>query len=277
MNENGGAHNAIGAAGERYRALSGTLYVVATPVGNLRDVTLRSLDILGSVDAVAAEDTRVTAVLLRHYGIATRPFALHEHNELARADEIVTMLSAGRSVAVVSDAGTPGISDPGARLVRRVRDAGLPVVPIPGPSAAVAAFSIAGLTAERFVFLGFLPATAKAQRELLAAVAHLPFALVVYEAPHRVRATIARMTLIEGPGWFAADPNHAKGEFVLLVDAPLQGEDAMEGRQWDARRLLAALVTELSPARAARVAAAATGLSRETLYAQAIALKESRG
>ena len=303
MNEGGGAHNAIGATGERYRALSGTLYVVATPVGNLRDMTLRALDILGSADVVAAEDTRVTGVLLRHYGIATRPLSLHEHNELARADEIVTMLNAGRSVAVVSDAGTPGVSDPGARLVRRVRDAGLPVVPIPGASAAIAAFSTAGLAAERFVFLGFLPATAKAQREVLTAVVHLPFALVVYEAPHRVHATvahlgealggdrtlviareitkkfetIARMTLTEGPGWFAADPNHARGEFVLLVDAPIQSDDAMESRQCDTKRLLAALVTELSPARAARVAAAATGLSREALYAQALALKESRG
>ena len=303
MNEGGGAHNAIGATGERYRALSGTLYVVATPVGNLRDMTLRALDILGSADVVAAEDTRVTGVLLRHYGIATRPLSLHEHNELARADEIVTMLNAGRSVAVVSDAGTPGVSDPGARLVRRVRDAGLPVVPIPGASAAIAAFSTAGLAAERFVFLGFLPATAKAQLEVLTAVAHLPLALVVYEAPHRVHATvahlgealggdrtlviareitkkfetIARMTLAEGPGWFAADPNHARGEFVLLVDAPIQSDDAMESRQCDTKRLLAALVTELSPARAARVAAAATGLSREALYAQALALKESRG
>ena len=303
MNEGGGAHNAIGATGERYRALSGTLYVVATPVGNLRDMTLRALDILGSADVVAAEDTRVTGVLLRHYGIATRPLSLHEHNELARADEIVTMLNAGRSVAVVSDAGTPGVSDPGARLVRRVRDAGLPVVPIPGASAAIAAFSTAGLAAERFVFLGFLPATTKAQREVLTTVAQLPFALVVYEAPHRVHATvahlgealggdrtlviareitkkfetIARMTLAEGPGWFAADPNHARGEFVLLVDAPIQTDDAMESRQCDTKRLLAALVTELSPARAARVAAAATGLSREALYAQALALKESRG
>jgi 16S rRNA (cytidine1402-2'-O)-methyltransferase len=303
MDENGGAQSAIGTTGERYRALSGTLYVVATPVGNLRDMTLRALDVLESVDAVGAEDTRVTSVLLRHYGIATRPFALHEHNELARADEIVTMLNAGRSVAIVSDAGTPGISDPGARLVRKVRDAGLPVVPIPGASAAIAAFSTAGLAAERFVFLGFLPATAKAQRELLAAVAHLPFALVFYEAPHRVRATvahlgealggdrtlvisreitkkfetIARMTLAEGPGWFAADPNHAKGEFVLLVDAPLQTDAEIKGRQCDAGRLLAALVTELPPARAARVAAAATGISREALYAQALALKEIRG
>jgi len=303
MDESGGAYGAVCATGERYRAVSGTLYVVATPVGNLRDMTLRALDILGSVDVVAAEDTRVTGVLLRHYGIATRPLALHEHNELARADEIVTMLNAGRSIALVSDAGTPGVSDPGARLVRRVRDAGLAVVPIPGASAAIAAISGAGLTADRFVFLGFLPSMAKAQRELLAAVAHLPFALVVYEAPHRVRATvahlgealggdrtlviareitkkfetIARMTLAEGPGWFAADANHGKGEFVLLVDAPLQSEAATESRQCDTRRLLAALVTELPPARAARVAAAATGLSREALYAQALALKEPHG
>jgi 16S rRNA (cytidine1402-2'-O)-methyltransferase len=299
MDESGDAHNALGATAERHRALPGTLYVVATPVGNLRDLTLRALDVLGSVDVVAAEDTRVTGVLLRHYGIATRPVALHEHNEAARADEIVSMLNAGRSVALVSDAGTPGVSDPGARLVRKVRDAGFAVVPVPGASAAIAAFSTAGLLAERFVFLGFLPTPVKAQRELLAAVARLPCALVVYEAPHRVRATvahlvealggdrtlviareitkkfetIARMTLAEGPGWFAADPNHARGEFVLLVDAPLPTEDEVGGRECDVRRLLAALVVELSPARAARVAAAATGLARQALYAQAIALK----
>jgi 16S rRNA (cytidine1402-2'-O)-methyltransferase len=302
MDENGDARNAVGATGARYRAVSGTLYVVATPVGNLRDLTLRALDVLESADVVAAEDTRVASVLLRHYGIATRPLALHEHNETARASEIVSMLSAGRSVAVVSDAGTPGISDPGARLVRKVRDAGLPVVPIPGASAAVAAFSVAGLTAERFVFLGFLPSPAKAQRELLAAVAHLPLALVVYEAPHRVRATvarleealggdrtlvvareitkkfetIARMSLAEGSGWFVVDPNHARGEFVLLIDAPLPAGGEVGSKDWDVRRLLAALVVELPPARAARVAAAATGLSRDALYARAIALKEGR-
>ena len=163
MDENGDAHNASGATEERNRAVSGTLYVVATPVGNLRDLTLRALDVLGSVDVIAAEDTRVTGVLLRHYGIATRPLALHEHNEVARADEIVSMLEGGRSVAVVSDAGTPGVSDPGARLVRKVRETGFPVVPIPGANAAIAAFSTAGLRAERFVFLGFLPAPAKAQ------------------------------------------------------------------------------------------------------------------
>jgi len=276
--------------------------VVATPLGNLRDVTLRALDVLGSVDSIAAEDTRVTGVLLRHYGITTRPLSLREHNEAARAGELVAMLNAGRSVALVTDAGTPAVSDPGARLVRAVRDAGLPVVPVPGANAAIAAFSSAGLVAERFVFLGFPPAAAKAQRELFAAVAHLPMALVLYEAPHRVCATaarlgealggartlvvareitkkfeaIARMALADGPAWFAADPNHARGEFVLLVDVPVPGTAASGGLEIDAQRLLAALVAELPPARAARVAAAATGLSREALYEQAVALKGDR-
>ena len=220
--------------------------MVATPLGNLRDLTLRAVDILGSADAIAAEDTRVTGVLLRHFGIATRPISLHEHNEAARAAEIVRELGAGRSVALVSDAGTPAISDPGARLVRAVRAAGFPVVPIPGACAAIAAVSAAGLAAERLLFLGFLPAAAKARRELLASVAREPSALVIYEAPHRVGATVAelgaalggdrslvvareltkkfetitQMTLAEAPEWFAADPNRERGEFVLLVDAP---------------------------------------------------------
>jgi 16S rRNA (cytidine1402-2'-O)-methyltransferase len=297
--DSGDAERSSHAADARFRAVPGSLYVVATPVGNLRDVTLRALDVLGTADAVAAEDTRVTAGLLRHYGIATRVLSLHEHNEAARAVELVAMLAAGRSVALVSDAGTPAVSDPGARLVRAVRDAGFPVVPIPGANAAVAAISAAGLVSERFVFIGFLPAAVKAQRELLASVAQLPAALVLYEAPHRVRATVellgevlggdrtlviaremtkkfealARMTLAEGEGWFAADPNHARGEFVLLVDAPVPGESAPDGATVDARRLLAALVLELPPARAARVAAAATGLPRDLLYAQAIEIK----
>jgi 16S rRNA (cytidine1402-2'-O)-methyltransferase len=303
MDGSGDALHSGGAGDGRFRALPGSLYVVATPLGNLSDLTFRALDVLGSVDVIAAEDTRVTSVLLRHYGVATRPLSLHEHNEAARASGIVAMLSAGRSVALVSDAGTPAVSDPGARLVRAVRDAGFPVVPIPGANAAIAALSTAGLVAEHFLFLGFLPAAAKAQRDLLATVAWLPAALVIYEAPHRVRATvsrlcevlggdrtlvvareitkkfeaIARMTLAEGYDWFAADPNHARGEFVLLVDAPLASESATGAPEIDARRLLAALVVELSPARAARVAAAATGLPRDELYAQAIALKGDRG
>jgi len=273
--------------------------VVATPLGNLRDLTLRASDVLRGVDTIAAEDTRVSSVLLRHYGIATRPLSLHEHNESARAAHIVAQLGAGRSVALVSDAGTPAISDPGARLVRAVRAAGFPVVPIPGANAAIAAISAAGLAAERFVFLGFLPPAAKARRELLAAVARLPAALVVYEAPHRVRDTVAHLsealggertlviarevtkkfesitqtTLAGAHAWFAADPNHERGEFVLLVDASPKPETGAGEAALDLRRLLAALIVELPPARAARVAAAATGLPRDAIYAQALALK----
>jgi 16S rRNA (cytidine1402-2'-O)-methyltransferase len=302
MDESGDAESVDGAAALRFRALPETLYVVATPVGNLRDVTLRALDVLGSADVIAAEDTRTTGVLLRHYGIATRPLSLHEHNEASRAAQVIALLRAGRSVALVSDAGTPAVSDPGAWLVRAVREAGLAVVPIPGANAAVAAVSAAGLAAERFLFLGFLPAGTSARRELLAVIAPLPVALVVYEAPHRVRETvmhlreaidgqrtlvvareitkkfeaIARMALSEAAEWFAADPNHVRGEFVLLVDAP-PTQGASGGPAIDARRLLAALVAELPPARAARVAAAATGLPRDVLYAQAVALKGGQG
>ena len=190
MDESGDADGIDGTGLSRHRAVPRTLYVVATPLGNLRDLTLRALDVLGSVDVIAAEDTRVTGVLLRHYGIATRPLSLHEHNEEARAAQIVANLGAGRSVALVSDAGTPAVSDPGARLVRAVRDAGLPVVPIPGANAAIAAVSAAGLDAERFLFLGFLPTVAKARRTLAGGRRPLPVALVIYEAPHRVRETV---------------------------------------------------------------------------------------
>ncbi len=285
-----------------FRVAPGTLYVVATPLGNLRDLTLRAVDVLGGVDTIAAEDTRVTGVLLRHYGIATRPLSLHEHNESARAAQILAQLGAGRSIALVSDAGTPAVSDPGARLVRAVRDAGFPVVPIPGANAAIAAISAAGLAAGEFLFLGFLPKAAKARRELLATVARLPVALVVYEAPHRVRDTVAhlgaalggertlvvarevtkkfesitRTTLAGAPAWFDADPNHERGEFVLLVDAPPKSEAVAGESALDLRRLLVALIAELPPARAARVAAAATGLPRDAIYAQALALKSGR-
>jgi 16S rRNA (cytidine1402-2'-O)-methyltransferase len=294
-------HTAASGASARFRAEPGTLYVVATPLGNLRDVTLRALDVLGSADVVAVEDTRVTAVLLRHYGIATRPMALHEHNEATRAVPLVAALRAGRSVALVSDAGTPAISDPGARLVRAARDAGLPVVPVPGACAAIAAVSAAGLVAEHFAFLGFLPRAAKARRDVLAAYAGLPCALAIYEAPHRVRATIddlaavlggereltvgreltkkfetiARMRLDGAAQWFAGDAHRERGELVLLVDRPVAVPAQADGSQVpaDARKWLAALAAELPPARAARVVAAVTGAPRDDLYALASALK----
>jgi 16S rRNA (cytidine1402-2'-O)-methyltransferase len=286
----------------RFRAMPGTLYVVATPLGNLRDVTLRALDVLGSADVVAAEDTRVTGILLRHYAISTRLLSMHEHNEAQRAVEIVDLLRAGRSVALVTDSGTPAVSDPGARLVRAAHGAGLPVVPVPGPSAIAAAVSAAGLAAERFVFVGFLPGVAKARRMLLEALRVLPAALVIYEAPRRVRATVAqltqvlggervlvvvrevtkkfetitRMPLADAPAWFAAESNRERGEFVLLVDSAVHAvaEPAPESAP-ATRELIAALLTELPPARAARVAARVTGLPREVLYAQALALKEA--
>jgi 16S rRNA (cytidine1402-2'-O)-methyltransferase len=296
--EGGGlAEGNLRPAGQPARA--GSLYVVATPLGNLRDLTLRALDVLASADVIGAEDTRVSSVLLRHYGIATRAVSIREHNESKRAVEVVEWLTAGRSVALITDAGTPGVSDPGARVVAAVHAAGLPVVPVPGANAAIAAISAAGLLAEQVLLLGFLPAQSRARRALLDRVATLPCALVCYEAPHRVRATvddlasacggertlvvareltklhetIARVPLAEAPAWFAADPNRERGEFVLIVDRGLDTGAAPAGDATQARPLLAALLDELPPARAARVAAAVTGLPRPALYALALTLK----
>jgi 16S rRNA (cytidine1402-2'-O)-methyltransferase len=289
---------------ERFHAAAGSLYVVATPLGNLRDLTLRALDVLGTADVIAAEDTRVTTVLLRHYGIATHPVSLHEHNEARRAAHIESLLRAGKSVALVSDAGTPAVSDPGARLVAAIRSAGLPVVPVPGANAAIAAISAAGLLALRFAFLGFLPTTPKARRALLASVARLPLALVIYEAPHRVSRTvvdlsealggermivvareitkkfeaITHLPLADMAAWLDADSNRKRGEFVLIVDAPaddLRDETAV--LPLDVDRLLRALAEELPPTRAARVAAAASGIPRDTLYEKIRALKPGAG
>jgi 16S rRNA (cytidine1402-2'-O)-methyltransferase len=281
-----------------FRAEPGSLYVVATPIGNLRDVTLRALDILRTADVIAAEDTRVTTTLLRRYGIATTPVSVRAHNEARASDRIVEALRAGRSVALVTDAGTPGISDPGARLVRAVRDAGLAVVPIPGASALATAVAAAGLRAERFAFLGFLPAQDKARRVLLEPLAALPIALVLYEAPHRVRETVEALRellgerdlvmareltkafesihvlpLADAPQWLAADPNRVRGEFVLIVDAPAQAHApatlSAQDEQW-----LRALLEELPPARAARVVAEVTGASRQACYARAMEIKD---
>ena len=283
-----------------FRAQGGTLYVVATPLGNLRDITLRALDVLATADVVAAEDTRTTGNLLRHYGIATRTLSLTAHNETQRARSIAAALRDGRSVALVSDAGTPAISDPGARLVRAMRDQGFSVVPVPGPSAVAAAVSAAGLDADAFLFTGFLPQQAKARRGLLDRVSGLPTALVCYEAPHRVRATvddllvhlgpqrmlvvaremtkafetIAAMPLAEAPAWFEVDANRERGEFVLIVDAPAEvPHGAAVALDENGERWLAALLTELPPARAARVVAAVTGVARDAVYSRALALK----
>lgn len=177
----------------------GTLYVVGTPIGNLEDVTLRALRLLREVEVIACEDTRRTRVMLARHGISTPLVSYHEHNERRRAPELVRRLLTGDDVALVSDAGMPTVSDPGFHLVTQAIDAGVPVVPIPGPSAVTAAVSVSGLSADRFLFLGFLPRTRAARRRALEEVAALPVTLVLFEAPHRVETTLVDIGAILGP------------------------------------------------------------------------------
>ena len=179
---------------------AGKLYVVATPIGNLGDISARALAVLTQADLVAAEDTRTTGHLLAHHGIAAKLVALHEHNEMRRAAELVARMKAGVTIALVSDAGTPGISDPGALLVAQAREAGVSVCPIPGANAAIAALSAAGLAAPHFLFYGFLPVRPAARRTALEALRELPYALVFYEAPHRVSECVADLAAILGGG-----------------------------------------------------------------------------
>ena len=286
--------------GEKTSAIAHALYVVATPLGNLRDITLRALDVLASVDVIAAEDTRVTAKLLARHGIATRMLSLHAHNERRRAAEIVALLGAGKSVALVSDAGTPAVSDPGAALVHAVAEAGCAVVPVPGPSAVIAALSASGIAAPQWQFCGFLPATATARRAALTRLSDYPGALVFYEAPHRIAAaldalvavlgperglvvareitkrfeTIHRCRLGEAPAWLAADPDRARGEFVLIVAAPAAATQA--GDNADAHdRMLSALLAELPVAQAVRLAVKLTGAPRNRLYERALRLSKA--
>lgn len=278
-------------------ASSGCLHVVATPIGNLGDLTYRAREVLASVDTVLAEDTRTTATLLAHYGIPAKSISLHEHNETRRAVDVIAAMQAGRSFALVSDAGTPGISDPGARLVAAVRAAGLTVVPVPGANAAVAALSVAGMEGP-FVFLGFLPARSAGRRDALAPYAELACAIVLYEAPHRIRETIIDLAEVLGAArriliareitkrfesiellplgaalaWMDADPNRTRGEFVLVVEpaVPSEDDDLAEGE-----RVLRILLTELSTKQAVSLAASITGARRNALYERALAVARS--
>ena len=272
-----------------FHALPGHLYVVATPIGNLRDITLRALDILKSVDVVAAEDTRVSAGLLSAYGIEASLVACHEHNEKTAAAALVERLQAGQSVAYISDAGTPGISDPGAYLVARAREARLPVVPLPGPSAAAAALSVAGLESGHWLFYGFLPAKGGARRKALEALKGLTHPLVFYEAPHRIEETLADLAAVLGPqrqvflgreltkrfesfhacalgeilDWLSEDANRLRGEFVLIVAGASADADAA----WEqAVQVLEILLEELPASQAVRLAARITGARKNALY-----------
>jgi 16S rRNA (cytidine1402-2'-O)-methyltransferase len=271
------------------------LYVVATPIGNLGDITLRALDILQRVDRVAAEDTRVSGQLLAHFNISKPLVSIREHNEREAAEGVVARIVAGDAVAYVSDAGTPAVSDPGARLVAAVRAAGLRVVPVPGVSAVTTALSVAGLESGQWLFHGFLPPKPGARRAQLQALAALPAALVFYEAPHRIEETLADMAAVldsrrlvtlareltkkfesvvtlplgDASAWLASDPNNVRGEFVVVVHPP-QTEVAIDT---EAMRVLDILQGALPPTLAAKLAAQITGRSKAELYKMSLALK----
>jgi 16S rRNA (cytidine1402-2'-O)-methyltransferase len=270
---------------------SGTLYVVATPIGNLDDASARSIEVLRGADILACEDTRVTRTLLSRHGIDARPVALHEHNERVVAAKLIAALREGKSVALVSDAGTPTLSDPGAALVAQAHSAGIAVSPIPGPSAAAAAFSASGFACERFLFVGFLPSASAARRKALEAL-DLPWPLILYEAPHRIAETLAdlaarfgpereiviareltkkfeevvRLPLARAQAWLAAERHRSQGEFALVL-AP--GEPKAK-EALDPERVLEVLLESLPPSEAARLAARITGGSKNALYRKAL-------
>lgn len=268
----------------------GRLWIVATPIGNLEDLSPRAAAVLRDVALVAAEDTRHSGPLLARVGSRARTLALHEHNEREQALRIVETLRGGHDVAVVADAGTPLVSDPGYRLVRAAREAGIEVSPVPGPCAAIAALSVAGLASDRFVFEGFLPARAAARRERLGALVAEARTLIFYESSHRIvdmlgdlvalfgadrPAVVAREltklfeTVLSSPlagllERVAADANQQRGEFVVLVAGAVGAE--ADATLAEGRRVFALLRDELPPARAAKIAAAITGAPRRLLY-----------
>lgn len=277
--------------------IESALYVVPTPLGNLQDMSLRAVEVLKAVPWVAAEDTRHSQPLLRHFGSGARLLPAHQHNEEQAAQGVIDKLAAGEAVALISDAGTPAVSDPGARIVARVREAGFKVVPLPGACAAVTALSASGLMAPHFLFYGFLPAKAGQRQKELEALVALPYTLVFYEAPHRVLESVEALAAAFGPErtivfareltklfetihacplgealeWLKADANRQRGEFVLLVEgAP---EDADDGA---GERVLKLLLAEGLPVKqCAKLAAEITGASKNELYQKALALKDA--
>jgi 16S rRNA (cytidine1402-2'-O)-methyltransferase len=276
------------------------LYVVATPIGNMRDISLRALDVLASADTIAAEDTRNSAHLLTHHGItAKRLLALHQHNERGAAAKVIALLAQGQSVALITDAGTPAVSDPGALVVEDVRAAGYRVIPIPGANAALAALSAAGLAAPHFLFYGFLPNKSAARCKELQSLREYPYTLVFYEAPHRIIECIAdlrtmfgderqivlarevtklfenihRCRLDEAMDWLNSDPNNLRGEFVVLVSAAAA---RAEGISAEAEHVLSVLLKELPLKQAVQLAVQITGVARNELYQRALTLKPSK-
>jgi 16S rRNA (cytidine1402-2'-O)-methyltransferase len=277
----------------------GTLYVVATPIGNLGDITLRAIDILKSVDAIAAEDTRHTAGLLAHLGLSKKLIAVHEHNEHQAAEKLLAQLKNGENIALVTDAGTPGISDPGAVVVDLVRKADVKVVPIPGVSAVITALSASGIQQNGFYFQGFLPASGASRRKTLESLKSQMVTIVLYEAPHRIvecvediakvlgdarQLTFAREltktfeTIYTCPAgsasaWLQADANQQRGEFVLLIEAAaVQATQAISD---EAQRVLTCLLAELPLKQAVALATEITQLKKNDLYEFALTLKNT--
>lgn len=282
----------------------GKLWVVATPIGNLEDLAPRARRVLGDVDLVAAEDTRHSGNLLARLGLSVPLISLHEHNEETRVPGLVERMQQGQQIALVSDAGTPLLSDPGFRLVRACREAGLQVLPVPGPGAALAALSVAGLPSDRFCFEGFLPASGAARRERLAVLLTQPVTTICFESAHRISATAVDLAGLEPgrevflaremtkqfeehffgqaaalPGWLGADPNRTRGEFVLVIAPQPRSQDSALEAQLDesAERMLGALVGELPLKQAVRLAARITGIARNRLYARALELAARDG
>ncbi|MDR5610580.1 MULTISPECIES: 16S rRNA (cytidine(1402)-2'-O)-methyltransferase [unclassified Arsenophonus] len=269
-----------------------TLYIVPTPIGNLDDITLRALQILKQVDLIAAEDTRRTGLLLQHFAINTRMISLHDHNEQQKTDQLIPQLKQGLSIALVSDAGTPLINDPGYHLVKSCRQAGILVVPLPGPCAAITALSAAGIASDRFYYEGFLPAKRKSRQEVLQALTEESRTLIFYESPHRLLDTLADMVAIWGAeryvvlareltktwesihglpvgellDWVKVDENRSRGEMVLVVQgyrAPQEGEVVISS---EVKKTLALLQQSLPLKKAAAITAEIYGLKKNALY-----------
>lgn len=277
----------------------GTLYVVATPIGNLGDMTLRALETLKKVDAIAAEDTRHSAGLLGHFGISKKLIAVHEHNEQQSAEKLLVLLEAGENIAMITDAGTPGISDPGSIVVDVLRNAGVNVVPIPGVSAVITALSASGITQNGFLFYGFLPASRSARKKALTELTTQSVSIVFYEAPHRILESVEDLALVLGGerrivfareltktfetfhrcllqdalAWLQADANQQRGEFVLIVTpAPFVEQKGLDD---NTERILKLLLADLPLKQAVKLAADISGEKKNTLYEWALTFKNN--
>lgn len=274
-----------------------TLYVVATPIGNLCDISIRALHLLAQADAIACEDTRTSSALLNRYGIRAPLIAAHQHNEAEVADKIIARLKQGQRVALISDAGTPAVSDPGARIVDAVRKAGLQVMPLPGACAAIAALSASGLLEGQFYFVGFLPNKAKQREQCLQDLRHLAASLVFYEAPHRIAECVDSLSqvftpirqvvlarevsklfeeiwrgpLSEAAAWLAADGKRSKGEFVLIVQGETAAQDPQEAEN---ERVVRILLQECGVKQAAQLAAQLLGGKKNEFYQLALRIQD---